>query len=55
MYTSISLGGLLNALDEVIGVDTCLPVSLQGGDLVAVRRFELAAAMSRLRGLFVAD
>jgi hypothetical protein len=43
-------------MDGNIGTETCLPwKELSRGDLVAVRRFELAAALSRLRGLVVAD
>jgi hypothetical protein len=30
-----------------------MPTTLTGGDLVAVRKYEVAAALSRLRGLRV--
>ena len=36
-----------------MGIDGCLPTSLRNGDFVAVRRFELAAVLSRLRNLTV--
>ncbi|KAK4545016.1 hypothetical protein LTR36_003567 [Oleoguttula mirabilis] len=42
--------GQKDLLDDA-GLDHCLPVSLPHGDLVAVRRLELAAAVSRLRGV----
>lgn len=38
---------------SMMGIDRCLPVSLIRGDLVAVRRLEVAAALSRLRGVVV--
>ena len=40
-------------LNDAIGLDKCLPFSMRGGDLVAVRRFELAAAISRMHNLEV--
>ncbi|KAF2173890.1 hypothetical protein M409DRAFT_16159 [Zasmidium cellare ATCC 36951] len=46
----LSLGELLKRLEMLIGVDKCSLASLEGGDLVAVRPLELAAALSRLRG-----
>ncbi|KAK5124465.1 hypothetical protein LTR85_001682 [Meristemomyces frigidus] len=39
--------------DDIVGIDRCLPVSLIRGDLVAVRRLEFAAALSRLRGVAI--
>lgn len=48
---ALSLADIFQRLDAYIGTDAPLPTSLIGGDLVAVRRFELAAALSRLRGL----
>lgn len=42
---------LLEFMEDVVGVDKSLPTSLTGGELVAVRRFELAAAISRVRGM----
>ena len=38
-----------------VGLDRCLDVSLPNGDLVAVRQLELTAALSRLRGIVVAQ
>lgn len=52
--TPNDLGGLLKALKGMVGVDGCLDVGLRDGDLVAVRREELTAALSRFRGLGVA-
>lgn len=51
----MSLAALVQRLDDQVGIDKCLPTSLRDGDLVAVRRFELFAALSRLRELIVAD
>ncbi|KAK3051326.1 hypothetical protein LTR09_007349 [Extremus antarcticus] len=51
--SSLDLSALLKALDASVGIDTCLPAALGDGELVAVRRFELVAALSRLRGLLV--
>lgn len=42
-------------LDQFIGIDKCFPASVQGGDKVAVRTFELAAALARLRSLIASD
>jgi len=53
MLNRIPLTSLLQAEAEVIGVDHCLPTSLSGGGSVAVRRAEVAAALSRMRGLRV--
>ncbi|KAK5168956.1 uncharacterized protein LTR77_006265 [Saxophila tyrrhenica] len=49
----LDLSALLKALDGAVGTEMCLPAALGDGELVAVRRFELAAALSRLRGLVV--
>lgn len=46
----LSLNELFKRLEMLIGVDKCSLASLEGGDLVAVRPLELAAALSRLRG-----
>ncbi|KAK4498227.1 hypothetical protein PRZ48_010884 [Zasmidium cellare] len=46
----LRLNELLKRLEMLIGVDKCSLASLEGGDLVAVRQLELAAALSRLRG-----
>jgi len=48
-----SLESLLLEFDAETGLDCCLPVTLTHGDLVAVRGVELAAALSRLRGVSV--
>lgn len=45
---------LLSTLEDEISLDNDMPVTLTGGDLVAVRKYEVAAALSRLRGLHVA-
>ena len=45
---------LLSTLEQEINLDQCMPAALTGGELVAVRRYEVAAALSRLRGLHVA-
>lgn len=37
--------------EQRIDLERCLPKNLVGGDFVAVRGFELSAAISRLRGL----
>jgi len=50
----LTLHALLQRLGETVGVERCLPVSLPDGDVVGVRRFELAAVLSRLRGVLVA-
>lgn len=46
----LSWSELLERLHMLIGVDKCSLTTLEGGDLVAVRPLELAAALSRLRG-----
>ncbi|KAF2772670.1 hypothetical protein EJ03DRAFT_287806 [Teratosphaeria nubilosa] len=51
---AVPLQSLLQGLDQVLGVDKCLPASLAGGELVGVRKMELAAALSRMRGIIVA-
>jgi predicted ABC-class ATPase len=48
---ALSLSDLPSALGNSIGLGQSMPPELVGGDLVAVRKFELAAAISRLRGL----
>lgn len=42
---------LLAQYEYEVSLNYDMPVSLSGGDLVAARRFEVAAALSRLRGL----
>jgi len=46
---------LLSQYESEVSLDQDMPVTLRltGGDLVAARRFEVAAALSRLRGLAV--
>ncbi|KAF7190544.1 hypothetical protein HII31_07703 [Pseudocercospora fuligena] len=48
---ALSLADICERLKRYIGTETGLPTSLVGGELVAVRRFELAAAISRMRGV----
>lgn len=42
---------LLKQMQDLIDTDRPLPTSLVGGDLVAVRPFEFAASLSRIRGM----
>jgi len=42
---------ILQEVEKDISLDKCLPGSLPNGDLVAARRFEIAGALSRYRGL----
>lgn len=51
---SIDMATLLSTVEEEISLDHGMPVTLNGGDLVAVRKYEIAAALSRLRGLCIA-
>jgi len=51
---SIDMTTLLSTLEQEVNLDQSMPVTLNGGDLVAVRKYEVAAALSRLRGLHVA-
>jgi hypothetical protein len=44
---------LLFTLEQEINLEQCMPAALSGGELVAVRKYEVAAALSRLRGLHV--
>lgn len=48
---ALTFDEILRLMEDMIGVDKSLPTSLSGGDLVSVRRFELAAALSRIRGM----
>lgn len=50
---SVGMTSLLSQYDSEVSLDQDMPVTLSGGDLVAARRFEVAAALSRLRGLAV--
>jgi len=43
----------MSAMGNAVGVDHGLPSSLNDGELVAVRPAELAAALSRTRGVIV--
>jgi hypothetical protein len=51
---STDMATLLSTLEEEVSLDQSMPVTLNGGDLVAVRKYEVAAALSRLRSLHVA-
>jgi hypothetical protein len=44
---------LLATFEQEVNLNESMPASLSGGELVAVRRYEVAAALSRLRGLQV--
>lgn len=48
---ALSMAEICRLLGGYIGIDNDMPTKHVGGDLVAVRRFEVAAALSRLRGL----
>jgi hypothetical protein len=49
---ALTMEEILERLGSVVGVEKSLPGGeLVGGELVAVRRFELAAALSRVRGM----
>jgi predicted ABC-class ATPase len=50
----VDINALLATLENEVNLDQSMPVTLTGGDLVAVRKYEVAAALSRLRGLRVA-
>lgn len=45
------LSAHLTMVEQEAAMDQCMSASLEGGDLVAVRRFEMAAAISRMRGI----
>jgi hypothetical protein len=45
---------LLSTLEQEINLEQCMPAALSGGELVTVRKYEVSAALSRLRGLQVA-
>ena len=49
--SSIHLRSSLIGLESDIGLESVIPETMEGGDYVAVRRFELGAAINRLRGL----
>jgi hypothetical protein len=53
MY-SVDISILLSTLEQEINLDRCMPAALSGGELVAVRKYEVAAALSRLRSLHFA-
>lgn len=38
-------------IEAEVTLEKAIPENLPGGDLVAVRRFELGAAVNRIRGL----
>ncbi|CAK1367414.1 uncharacterized protein RHO25_012084 [Cercospora beticola] len=48
---ALTIAALLDRLETRTGIDAPISAALVGGDQVAVRRFEVAAALSRLRGL----
>ncbi|TKA67915.1 hypothetical protein B0A55_09718 [Friedmanniomyces simplex] len=50
---AVPMTSLMKSEADAIGIEHCLPVTLEHGDLVGVRRTEFAAAVSRLRGLHV--
>ena len=50
----VDINTLLATLENEVNLGQSMPVTLTGGDLVAVRKYEVAAALSRLRGLRVA-
>ena len=41
----------LAGIEAEVALEKAIPENLPGGDLVAVRRFELGAAINRIRGL----
>jgi len=41
----------LSGIEAEVALEKAMPEKLPGGDLVAVRRFELGAAVNRIRGL----
>ncbi|KAI4723085.1 hypothetical protein E4T48_00752, partial [Aureobasidium sp. EXF-10727] len=47
----VHLNSALAGIEAEIALDKAIPEKLPGGDLVAVRRFELGAAVNRIRGL----
>ena len=52
--STFDINTLLATLENEVNLGQSMPVTLTGGDLVAVRKYEVAAALSRLRGLRVA-
>ncbi|KAF2724055.1 hypothetical protein K431DRAFT_218646 [Polychaeton citri CBS 116435] len=55
MPAGSSMEALLAAVEADISLDRTISPSLVGGELVAMRRFELSAAISRIRGLTVSS
>ncbi|KAI5270783.1 hypothetical protein E4T47_05845 [Aureobasidium subglaciale] len=47
----VHLRSALTAIEADIALEKAIPKDLPGGDFVAVRRFELGAAVNRIRGL----
>lgn len=45
------LASALTSIEAEISLEKVIPGKLQGGEFVAVRRFELGAAVNRIRGL----
>ncbi|KAK0271378.1 hypothetical protein LTS00_016628 [Friedmanniomyces endolithicus] len=50
---AVPVVSLMKSEADAIGIEHCLPTTLEHGDLVGVRRTEVVAALSRLRGLNV--
>ncbi|SMR53552.1 unnamed protein product [Zymoseptoria tritici ST99CH_3D1] len=48
---ALTMEEILQKLKQYVGVEETLPMDLVGGELVAVRRFEIAAALARIRGM----
>ncbi|CAJ2509907.1 Uu.00g058070.m01.CDS01 [Anthostomella pinea] len=50
---ALPLTTLLEGLQEAVDIDHCLPLTLGDGELVGVRVAEIAAALSRMRGVLI--
>ena len=55
LLSSLTMDALIQQLHEGTGIDKPLPLTVRGGQLVAVRQFELAGAVARFRHLLVSD
>lgn len=51
--TPADLMAAMTHIELDMNTSKCMPTTLQGGEFVAVRKLELAAAISRIRGLIV--
>ncbi|KAK4574247.1 hypothetical protein LTR86_002008 [Recurvomyces mirabilis] len=49
----LHLNQIVSAMGNAVGIEHCLPSSVNDGELVAVRVSELTAALSRIRGIIV--